>query len=96
MKTPESLYLRDNAYSQAKSLLGSITAKLNISKHCIADKELLIKILDSKDVKTELELLATTYCQHEVTNKFLQIFVPIFRLGVRVGALYEIEDCKKD
>ena len=79
MKTAESLYLRDNAYSQAKSLLGSITAKLNISKHCIADEELLIKILDSKDVKTELELIATIHCKYGVSNNFLQIFVPIIR-----------------
>ena len=96
IKTPESLYLRDNAYYQAKSLLGNITAKLDISEHCIADEELLITILNSQEVKTELELIAMLHCQHGVTNKFLKIFVPIFRLGVRVGALYEIKDCKKD
>lgn len=90
METFESLYLRDNAYSQAKSLLKNIATKIDIF-----DEESLISIVKSQEVKTELELIANNYCQYGVTNNFLRIFVPIFRLGVRIGALYEIENHKK-
>lgn len=89
--------LEELAKTQANSLLGNIIAEMEASDHYTADIDILNKVFSDEKVRREFDQIKgylTYYNGDSLAN--LHEFTMIFRLGIRIGAYYEIEDHKKN
>ena len=89
--------LEELAKTQANSLLGNITAEIEESDHYTADIDILNKVFSDKKVRREFDQIKDylEYYNGDSRANFHE-FTMIFRLGMRIGAYYEIEDHRKN
>lgn len=86
--------------SQANSILGNISAELNDDrsiKKYTADSDILQQVLSNDKIKREIKSLEDYLNYYNIDGRanFHEITM-VIRLGIRLGALYEIEDHKRN
>ena len=81
----ENINFAKESKIEANSLLGNISAKCNNSYVYSADPDILDKVFNDAQIKKEIKSL-----ENEPIN--YRKFVKVLRLGMRIGAYYEIED----
>lgn len=84
--------------TQSSSMLGSIAADTDISEHCVTDPDIFKNVLNDKKVKRDVKSLKDEleYYGLGTDTSSLNIIILALRLGLRIGAYYEIEDHKKN
>lgn len=92
------LKLDEHIRTQASSILGSITAETDISKHSTTDPDILMNVLNDQKVKRDIKAFKDELVYYGLSANVsnLNIIILALRLGLRIGAYYEIEDYKKN
>ena len=84
-KVAENINFLEESKIQANSLFGNISAECNNNTLYSADPDILDKIFNNVQIKKEIKSL-----ENEPIN-YIE-FIKILRLGMRIGAYYEIAD----
>lgn len=85
----ENINFLDESMIQANSLLGNISAECDNSILYNADPDILDKVFNDVQIKKEIKSLENEHIDYRG-------FIKVLRLGIRIGAYYEIEDHSKN